>query len=407
MPDAVVIGVIDVVGLHGGVAYGAEAIAALTRADVVVGSARHLDASRSGPAAERIDLASGLDAVLDLLADRLHENKQICFLASGDPGFFGIVRLLADRFGPAVLSVFPAPSSVSLAFARVGLSWDDAVIASAHGRDLHAAVDAIRFSTKAAVLTSPENPPEAVGKALVAGGFDDRSVVVVSCIGEPDEAVHRTDIDGLASGAYEPMSVVILTSKEQVADRASVAWGRSSVAWGQPTVAFEHRDGMITKPEVRAVVLSKLCLPSSGVVWDIGAGSGSVGIEVALIAPWLRVVALERSADDVDRIRRNAEVHRVQIDVVLGEAPAALVDLPDPERVFVGGGGLDVIDAAFQRLRPGGLLVATHVLLDRAAASWARLGNIIELTVNRGAPIGSGVRLQAENPIFVTWGWRS
>ena len=398
---------IDVVGLHGGQAFGRDATAALARADVLVGSARHLDLLARRVGTEVVDLGDGLPAALDVVADRFARDRHVCVVASGDPGFFGIVRLLGERFGPGALCVHPAPSSVSLAFARVGLSWDDATIASAHGRDLDDAVAAVASAAKAAVLTSPDNPPEAVGKALLAvlarpDGRDaaTRSVIVVSRLGEADEAVERTDLPGLASGSFDPLSVVILIAGDRpVAPIASLAWGR-------PADAFEHRAGMITKPEVRAIVLSKLSLPARGVLWDVGAGSGSVGIEAAGLAPGIRVVAVERAADDVARIHRNAASHLVDLEVVHGEAPAAFAGLPDPDRVFVGGGGLDAIDAALARLRPGGVLVATHVLLDRAAAAWERLGNLVEVSVSRGAPIGAGVRLQAENPIFVTWGPR-
>lgn len=393
-------GTIHVVGLHGGVVYGSAAAAALVRADVIVGSARHLDAIDVRPGCERVDLAVGLDSAIETIEARRSERKRVTVLASGDPGFFGIVRLLGERFGPERLRVHPAPSSVSLAFAHAGLSWDDAVIVSAHGRSLDHAVGELRTASKAAVLTSPDNPPELVGKALLDLGAPDRDVLVVSRLGEPDEAVHRCDVAGLAAGTFDPMSVVVLVDGSGIADTPALSWG-------QPVDAFEHRAGMITKPEVRAVVLSKLALPRQGVLWDVGAGSGSVGIEAALLSPGLHVFAIERAPDDVDRIRANAAQHRARVEVVAGEAPASLTSLPDPDRVFVGGGGPDVIDAALARLRPGGVLVATHALLDRAAWAWERLGNLVELSVGRGTPIAGGVHLQGENPVFVTWGPQS
>lgn len=388
---------IDVVGMHGGAVFGSAASAAIERADVIVGSDRHLAHLAARDGTELVDLAGGLISAVTAAQERLAAGKRVCVVASGDPGFFGIVRLLGERFGCSALRVHPAPSSVSLAFARAGLSWDDATVASAHGRDLDDAAAAVCHAGKAAVLTSPDNPPESIGKALLARGAGPRAVTVVSHAGDQGESIVRTDLDGLASGSFDPMSVVVLVADDLVARTPSVVWG-------QPTGAFEHRAGMITKPEVRAVVLSKLALPDRGVLWDVGAGSGSVAIEAAGLAPGLQVVAIERSGDDADRIRRNAAAHGVTIEIVHGAAPAALEALPDPDRVFVGGGGFDAIDAAISRLRPGGVVVATHVLLDRAAASWSRLGNLVEITVGRGTPIGNGVRLQGENPIFITWG---
>jgi precorrin-6Y C5,15-methyltransferase (decarboxylating) len=162
---------------------------------------------------------------------------------------------------------------------------------------------------------------------------------------------------------------------------------------------------MITKAEVRAVALGKLALPAAGVLWDVGAGSGSVGIECALVAPGLEVHAIERSTDDADRIQSNAIHHGVDIAVHVGAAPAIFDGIPAPDRVFIGGGGLDVLDAALGRLRAGGVVVATYAALDRAAAAAARLGSLVQVGVARGERLpDGGLRLAAENPVFVVWG---
>jgi precorrin-6B C5,15-methyltransferase / cobalt-precorrin-6B C5,C15-methyltransferase len=317
-----------------------------------------------------------------------------CVVASGDPGFFGIVRALADRFGPAALDVRPAPSSVSLAFARLGLPWDDAVVVSAHGRPLAdaAAVVARHPASPAAVLVSPESPPEALAKELLALGLPgDRPAAVCSRLGLAGEAVTSTDLDGLAGGQWDPLSVVVLPG--QPAPTKTLAWGR-------PESAYAHRAGMITKAEVRAVALGKLALPVAGVLWDVGAGSGSVAVECAGLCPGLRVLAIER---DATHLRANAA--GTTVEVVEGEAPTALAGLPDPDRAFVGGGGLAVLDAVLARLRPGGVVVATHVALDRAAAAAERLGSLVQVAVSRGARLpDGGFRAIAENPVFITWG---
>jgi precorrin-6Y C5,15-methyltransferase (decarboxylating) len=159
---------------------------------------------------------------------------------------------------------------------------------------------------------------------------------------------------------------------------------------------------MITKAEVRAVVLAKLALPPAGVLWDVGAGSGSVALEAAALRPGLAVYAVER---DATHLRANAAGSRVV--VVEGEAPVALADLPDPDRAFVGGGGPAVLDAVLARLRPGGVAVATYAALDRAAAAAARLGSLVQLSVARGERLPDGsLRLAAANPVFVVWGTR-
>ena len=370
-----------------------EAARAVEAADLVVGGRRHLDAF--APArSRRLVVGGDLAPVIEAVAA---ETGPVCVLASGDPGFFGIVRVLAERFGPGALAVHPAPSTVSLAFARLGLPWDDAVVVSAHGRPLADATRRAAAVPKAAVLTSPDVPPELLGRHLLALGARHRRVAVCSRLASPEEQVAETDLAGLAAGTWDPLSVVVLLDAE-VAPRASLAWGL-------PEAGFDFREGMITKAEVRAVALGKLALPPAGVLWDVGAGSGSVAVECARLAPGLRVVAVERHTADVARIRDNVAAHGVVLEVVEGEAPAALSDLPDPDRVFVGGGGIPVLDAVLDRLRPGGVVVATYAALDRAAAAFGRLGHVVELGVARGVALADGgVRLAAENPVFVAWG---
>jgi precorrin-6Y C5,15-methyltransferase (decarboxylating) len=162
---------------------------------------------------------------------------------------------------------------------------------------------------------------------------------------------------------------------------------------------------MITKSEVRAVVLARLALPTAGVLWDVGAGSGSVGIEAAHLAPGLRVICVERAPEDAAAIRRNAERHRARVEVVEGEAPAALAVLPAPDRVFVGGGGLAAVDAGLARLRPGGRVVATYASVERAVAAADRLGNMVQLSISRGTRLpDTSMRLAALDPVFLCWG---
>lgn len=373
---------------------GEAARQALTSADLVVGAGRHLDALvRSHVRTEVI--SADVEAVMDRIAG---EPGSVCVLASGDPGFFGMVRPLAARFGPDRLDVHPEPSSVALAFARLGLPWDDAAVVSAHGRPLADAARRVAVLTKAAVLVSPESPPEALGKELLAleAGYD--QVVVCSRLGTAQERIERTDLAGLAQGAWDPLAVVALIRGDGLA-------ADKPLAWGLPEEEFDHRAGMITKSEVRAVAVAKLELPRTGVMWDVGAGSGSVAVECAALRPGLSVIAVERRPDDTARTRANAAAHRVAVEVVEGEAPRVLAGLPDPDRAFVGGGGLETLDAVLRRLRPGGRVVATYAALDRASAAIDRLGSLVQLGVARGEILpDGGVRLASQNPVFLAWG---
>ncbi|MEM7143010.1 MAG: precorrin-6y C5,15-methyltransferase (decarboxylating) subunit CbiE [Actinomycetota bacterium] len=390
---------VAIVGLVGGTWFGPDAERALTGADVVVGARRQLDdlAGVVDLTAETVELAGPLDEVLDLVETERARGRSVTLLASGDPGFFGIERLIVGRFG-ATVDIHPAPSSIALAFARARMPWDDAAVVSVHGRSLDLALAHILESPKVAILVSASTPPEAVGRALIAADAPHRHATVCSKLGDPDETIVHTDLDGLAAGAFDPLSVLILTADPRpVAPEAVLEWGR-------PVAAYRHRASMITKPEVRAAALSALDLFGAAVMWDVGSASGSVAIEAARLAPGCRVYAVERDADDADRIRDNAG--RVAVSVVTGEAPAAFVDLPDPDRVFVGGGGIAVVEAAAARLRPSGIIAATFATIDAAIAAKRLLGEdsrMVQIAVNRAVPIGpdGALRLEADNPVFL------
>ena len=394
---------IDVVGVTGDNTEGlvGAAVAAIGEADLLVGSPRLLGAvdaiaNRSG---RRLALAGDLAAMGEAIEK---EPGRSCVLASGDPGFFGVVRVLAARFGPGALRVHPGPSSVALAFARLGWNWDDAAVVSAHGRPLAEAARLAARLPKVAVLVAPESPPEALGRALITLGAVHRTVAVCARLGTASEQVDIVDLDGLATGSWDPLSVVVLSVGPEPGAAAGVAWGR-------PENAFAHRAAMVTKGEVRAAVLGRLELPApspeTNVLWDVGAGSGSVAIEASLVAPWLEVIAVEQAAAEAGHIRDNALAHGVAVRVIEAPALDALPMLPDPDRVFVGGGGLEVLDAAWARLRPGGRIVATFAALDRAAAAAERLGHLAQISVNRGRRLpDGGWRLEPDNPVFLTWG---
>jgi precorrin-6Y C5,15-methyltransferase (decarboxylating) len=388
---------LDIVGVHGGRPWGAEAEAAVARADVVFGAPRHLATASVG--GETVALTGSLDDTLREADHRRRQGRRVCLLASGDPGFFGIGHRARLLLGGDAVRVHPAPTSVALAFARIGDRWDDAVVVSAHGRQLAPAVEAVIRHPKVAVLTAPDQPPESLGGALVAAGCGPRLVHVCSRLGEPSEDVSRCDLNELAAGRFEALSVVVLRVPGAPA-------GGPTLRWGRPAEEYRHRAGMITKPEVRAVAISKLELPAAGVMWDVGAGSGSVGVECARLAPGLRVCAVERDPADAERAAAN--IGDLPVELVVGSAPGVLAQLPDPDRVFVGGGGLEALDACLARLRPGGRVAATWTSLPRAVAAGDRLGHLVQISVSRGVEVGSppSVRLESDNPVFVTWGPR-
>ncbi|MEU6101916.1 precorrin-6y C5,15-methyltransferase (decarboxylating) subunit CbiE [Streptomyces flaveolus] len=380
-------------------------------ADLVVGGRRHLDAVRLPAGAERVVLGA-LAPALDTVAEYVAKERPVLVLASGDPGFFGIVRALAERFGPELLDVRPGVSSVAAAFARAGLPWDDAVVASAHGRDLRTAVNLCRAHPKVAVLTGPGAGPAELGAALAG---DARVLVVASALGSGEERVERvTPAEAAARDWGAAVSVVLcLDETRALGPVRSVAGPRPGPAgWALDEAAFTHRDSMITKFEVRALALARLGPRPGDLVWDVGAGSGSVAVECARLGA--AVTAVEKTPDGVERVRANAAAHGVDVRVVHGAAPTVLSGLDDPDAVFVGGGGRElaaVVSACARRARRS--VVVAMAALDRVpAARQALLDAGLEcdgvlLQSSRLAPLpGDVTRLAATNPVFLLWGAR-
>ncbi|MFF0360441.1 precorrin-6y C5,15-methyltransferase (decarboxylating) subunit CbiE [Streptomyces sp. NA02536] len=381
-------------------------------AELVVGGRRHLDAVRVPEGAERVVLGP-LAPALDTVGEYVAGQRPVVVLASGDPGFFGIVRALAERFGPERLDVRPGVSSVAAAFARAGLTWDDAVVVSAHGRDPRTAVHLCRAHPKVAVLTGPGAGPAELGAALRDTA---RVLVVASALGSAGERVERvTPAEAAVRDWGTAVSVVLcLDEARALGPVRTVAGGVVRPAgWALDEAEFEHRDSMITKFEVRALALARLGPRPGELVWDVGAGSGSVAVECARLGA--AVTAVEKAPDGVERIRANAAAHGVDVRVVHGTAPGALSGLgEDPDAVFVGGGGRElpaVVAACARRARR--TVVVAVAALDRVPAARAALTDAgftcdgVLLQSSRLAPLpGDVTRLAAANPVFLLWGVR-
>ena len=383
-----------------------EAEGLLREAVLVVGGERHLE--MLGVERERAVLLKG---DLSEALDRIEAAEgSVVVLASGDPGFFGIVRLLDGRFGGENLRVLPALSSVALAFARVRLSWDDAVTVSAHGRDPRRATNVCRAHPKVAVLTSPDFGPAELAREL--DGLD-RSFVVAEKLGEPDERVFQGDDVTIAGMSWKDPNMVLVLDEERVSTTRGWISSRfgSQGRWALPEDRFEHRSGMITKSATRAFVLSRLGPGPGDLVWDVGAGSGSVAIECARLGA--AAVAVERDPESCARIRRNIERHDVQVQLTEGEAPEALRDLPEPDGVFVGGtgGGFEEI-VKLCAVSARRAVVLALVGLERvvpAAQILEDCGLEVETTflqTSRMKGVGGLHRLAAESNAFVVSGNR-
>jgi precorrin-6B C5,15-methyltransferase / cobalt-precorrin-6B C5,C15-methyltransferase len=388
--------------------------AAVAGAELVVGGRRHLEAVRLPETAERIVLGP-LPPALDAIEEYLGKGRRVVVLASGDPGFFGIVRALAERFGAHRLDVRPGVPSVAAAFARLGLTWDDAVVVSAHGRDPRTAVNVCRAHPKVAVLTGPGAGPAELGAALVRGA-PGRVLVVASALGSGGERVERVSPAEAAGREWgTAVSVVLCLDETRALGPVRTLAGAAvrPSGWALDEGAFAHRDSMITKFEVRALALARLGPRPGDLVWDIGSGSGSVAVECARLGA--AVSAVEKASDGVERIRANAGAHGVDVHVVHGTAPDVLSELDDPDAVFIGGGGRElpeIVGACARRARR--TVVVAMAALDRVPAVRAALTGAgfscdgVLLQSSRLAPLpGDVTRLAATNPVFLLWGART
>ena len=396
-------GRITVVGLDGR-PHDEEIEDLLGDAALVVGGGRHL---------EMLGVEDGRAVVLEgdlsaALARIEGAEGTVVVLASGDPGFFGIVRLLAGRFGRENLRVLPGLSSVALAFARAGLSWDDAVTVSAHGRDPRSAVNVCRAYPKVAVLTSPGFGPAELAGAL--GGMG-RTFMVAEKLGEKGERVFCGDAGTVTGMEWEePNVVLVLDEGKMPGARGWISSGlQSPKRWALPEEEFEHRSGMISKSATRAFVLSRLGPGPGDLIWDVGAGSGSIAIECARLGA--AAIAVERDPESCARIRRNAERHSVRLQIVEAAAPEALQDLPEPDAVFVGGtGGTFEEIVKLSAVRARRAVVLALVTLERvvpAAQLLEDYGLEVETTFLQASRMKGGLhRLATESAVFVVLGNR-
>ena len=381
----------------------------IQEAELLVGAESTLARVPRG-SAERLVLGSNLPEVVDLLSN--DADRRIVVLASGDPLFYGVARYLCDKLGKDRFTVVPHVSSMQLAFARVKESWEEAFLTNLAGHSVDQVLEKIRIATKVGLFTSETCPPKAVAQALVDHKIDYFSAYVCENLGSPDECVTQGELHEIAAQDFSPLNVMVLIRKPNVPDRPSESIGRR--LFGNPDEVFlqsKPKQGLLTPAEVRALALAEMDLGPRSIVWDIGAGSGSVSVEAAQIASGGSVYAIEMDAEDHALITYNAERFGVtNLVPVLGRAPDAWTDLPEPDSIFVGGSGREishVVELAYARLRPGGRLVTNVADLDHLAAVHEALQRLAKdvkvwlVNIARGTYQLERVRFEALNPTFL------
>jgi precorrin-6Y C5,15-methyltransferase (decarboxylating) len=362
------------IGADGPAGLSAAAREHVAAAEVLAGGRRHLSYFPDWTG-ERLVINANISHFIARLRETYPMRKTVV-LASGDPLFYGIGRALVESLPKDDLLFFPQVSSMQLAFAQLRESWEDACTVSLHGRDLAMLLPAVqRRESKIAVFTDSVNDPAAIAALLIQHGFgDDYTLCVCENLAGPEERISRLSPREAMGRQYAPLNVVVLLR------RLGADHMKRMPLLGLRESAFRHRSerqGIITKRGPRLLALAALELYSGDIMWDIGAGSGSVSIEAARLAPALNVFPVERDPSALENLRENIAAFQLErVHLVAGEAPEALVDLPDPDAVFVGGSGgklTEILAAVANRLKPGGRLVLNCITIETYTRSWSWL----------------------------------
>ncbi|MCH8809639.1 MAG: precorrin-6y C5,15-methyltransferase (decarboxylating) subunit CbiE [Proteobacteria bacterium] len=374
--------------------------ALLDNAEVLIGGTRHLDMVPDD-GRERLTWPSPLGAIVEEIARR--RGQRVCVLATGDPMHYGIGVTLAKAVPMDEMVIIPAPSAFSLACARLGWILSEVETLTLHGRPLELLHPAVQPGAKLLLLGNGAETPAEVAGLLRARGYGPSRIVVFEHMGGPRERRHEGraedwDAQGDAPGIAEFNTVAV----DCVAGPGAGLLPRSP---GLPDDAFRH-DGQMTKREVRAITLAALAPVPGQLLWDVGAGAGSVAIEWLRADPRCRAIAIEREADRIALIAGNAGALGVPgLEIVAGAAPAALDGLAPPDAVFLGGGlrTAGVFEAAWAALKPGGRLVANAVTIEGAAAlaRWYGEydGELVRVAISRAGPVGGASVLRPMLPV--------
>ncbi|ESX62026.1 precorrin-6y methyltransferase [Mesorhizobium sp. LSHC422A00] len=390
------------IGEDGLAGLGDEAKRQIADAETVFGGKRHLALVASLIKGEQRPWPVPFDAdMADVLA---LAGRRVCVLASGDPFFHGVGATLARKVKPEEMHVIPAPSAISLAAARLGWALQDIETISLHGRPLDLIRPLLHPRARILALTSDGDAPATIARLLVELDFGGSRLTVLEALGGPNEKLRSARADAFDLRDINPLNVLALELEStQEAPILPLTVGRADHL-------FEH-DGQITKHDIRAMTLAALAPRRGESLWDIGAGSGSIGIEWMLAHPSMRAIAIEANSDRAARIIRNAAHCGVPgLVVVEGSAPKALAGLDTPDAIFIGGGGSDagVLNAAIKALPSRGRLVANAVTLEMEALLLAehikRGGDLTRITISRASPVGS---MQAWRPAMpvTQWSW--
>lgn len=398
----------------------------IEKADLLVGGWRHLEFFHNLEK-EKLTISKNIASVVETIKKRM-VSDQIVVLASGDPLFFGIGSTLVRELGKDAVTIYPNISSLGAAFSFIKEPWHDAALISLHGRDSRELVSLLKTNSKIGILTDNTRTPGWIARQILNSGISGFRLWVMERLGAKDQIITCHDsMEAMADMEFAmPNVVVLLSSDSSKAKKKSFShvsfphmhFLHPPVWPGMPDDMFVHERGLITKSEIRSISISKLRLVSKDhLVWDLGAGSGSVGIEVSHFIPRGRVVAVEKNESRIADILANKERFRVtNLSIVHGNSLDVMDDLPDPDRIFIGGGGKDlvkIVQQAGKRLDQKGVMVINTVLIQNMEPVLAALKNmgfkseLVQVQVSKSKTMPVGERLEAFNPVWVISGERT
>jgi precorrin-6B C5,15-methyltransferase / cobalt-precorrin-6B C5,C15-methyltransferase len=378
-------------------------------ADLLVGGRRHLSSFKNR-VPETHEVTADLKGLVDIIENR-RSRERIVVLASGDPLFYGIGAYLLRALGRDHVRIHPNITSVAAAFARIGEPWQDVRVVSLHGRRPEDKLThTIRTTDRVAVFTDATCSPQWVGGFLRRCRIKAFQIGVFERMGCTDERVSWHTPESIDNEDFGAPNMVVLK-------RAANGHPPSlPLHLGMPESAFDHEKGLITKAEIRAVSLSRLRLMPHQILWDLGAGSGAVAIEASLLMPGGQIWAVEKNPDRVAQILANRDRFDVpHMEVVQAVLPQGLSRLPDPDRVFIGGGGrhlTETIVRVCRRLTAKGVVVVNTVLMDslhntvRCLRDHGLTTDVVQIQVSRSQPLGGSDHMRAMNPVWIIQGYR-
>ncbi len=386
----------------------------INHADILIGGKRHLDHFKDLPA-QKEDISKNLKKIITIIKDKAENSStdfSIVVLASGDPLYFGIGSFLIRSIGADMVNIYPNITSVASVFARLKEPWHDVHVISMHGREQkRALLSALTKKEKIAILTDSNNNPAMIAKLLIENNRSDFKICVLEQLGTASEHVEWYKLNNAAEKTFsEPNMVVLKRNPVNVEDIEP----EEKPYLGMPESCFDHQDGLITKSEVRAVTISKLHLMPDSILWDLGAGSGSVSIESSCFITTGSIFAVEQHKKRIIQIQNNKNRYNVNnLEIIHTKLPHGLESLPQPDRIFIGGGGRDlgeIIKKASFYLKKNGIIVINTVLIQNIEAALQPLKkagfttDFIQIQVNNKKDMPWGERLESQNPVWIITG---